>query len=116
METLKQIKEWFYEDISNRYLDFLWDEERDIIETLHSDSDESMSFIEYTKDEAVDIAFQALDWYQMNGNENTIWEAWYVRWYEVALKDILNDLTNIAMFDEMKSDKDIENYINNLLL
>jgi hypothetical protein len=115
MQTLKEIKEWFYEDISNRYLDFLWEEEKYIVDTLTSDVNESWEYIAYTKDVVVDIVFQALDWYQMNANENTIWESWYVRWYEIALQDILSDLTNIAIFDEIKSDKDIETYIRNLL-
>jgi hypothetical protein len=92
MQTLNQIKEDFYEDISNRYLDYLWEEEKHIIETLTSDIDESWEDISYTKPEAVNIAFQALDWYLMDGNQNTIWEAWYTHWYEVAMQTILNEM------------------------
>lgn len=98
MQTLKEIKEWFYEDISNRYLDFLWDEEKDIVENLQSE--DNWTKFNWTKTEAVNIVFQALDGYQMNWNENTIWEAWYVRWYEVALMEFKNRCENIMKVDE----------------
>lgn len=89
MQTLKEIKESLYEDISNRYLDYLWDEEKYILEHLESYVDISKwSSEKYTKEQAVNIAFQALDGYQMNWNENTIWEAWYTRWYEIALHEL----------------------------
>ena len=97
MQTLKQIKEWFAEDL------YSWVDKNDFEYEWELD--------EMIKDYIDELTDFNPEW----EDENKIREAWYVRWYEVALKDILNDLTNIAMFDEMKSDKDIENYINNLL-
>ena len=28
----------------------------------------------------------------MTDTENASWEAWYIRWYEVALKEILHEI------------------------
>ena len=39
--TLKEVKKEMYENMKNRYNDFLWDEERYIVENLESVEDES---------------------------------------------------------------------------
>lgn len=122
MQTLKEIKESLYEDISNRYLDFLWDEEKYILENLQSE--ENWTKFNWTKTEAVNIVFQALDGYQMNWNENTIWVAWYVRWYEVALQELMNhfkainiswEINNIEYTSKIFTSNKLEEMLNNLL-
>lgn len=92
MQTLKNVKIEMYNNIKDRYNDFLWEEERHIVNTLTSDIDESWKDITYTKDEACDIICQSLDWIQMSDTENACWEAWYIRWYEVALKWLQNNI------------------------
>ena len=89
--TLKEVKKEMYENMKNRYNDFLWDEERYIVENLESVEDESW-IIKYTEAEACNIVCQTLDWICMTDTENASWEAWYIRWYEVALKEILHEI------------------------
>ena len=90
MKTLKEIKKEMYDNMKDRYNDFLWEEERYIVEHLASDIETSWSLYTYTEDEACDIVCQSLDWLcNMTDVENTCWEAWYIRWYEVALRELL---------------------------
>ena len=88
MQTLKDVKREMYENMKNRYNDFLSEEERYIVENLHSVEDPDYDTIQYTEDEACNLVCQSLDWLCMNDTENACWEAWYIRWYEVALKEL----------------------------
>lgn len=93
MQTLKEVKIEMYNNMKDRYNDFLSEEERYIVDNLKSDIDESWKDITYTEDEACDIVCQSLDWIcSMTDVENTCWEAWYIRWYEVALQWLQNNI------------------------
>jgi len=125
MQTLKDVKREMYENMKNRYNDFLSEEERYIVEHLESvdecledwnntssemkqvryDNDyekfekdflnknPDSKIIKYTEDKACDIVCQSLDWmWYITDTENACWEAWYIRWYEVALKEILHEI------------------------
>ena len=92
MQTLKDIKIEMYDNMKHRYNDFLWDEERYIVENLESEENSNWVTFKYTEDEACDIICQSLDWLCMTDTENACWEAWYIRWYEVALKELQNEI------------------------
>lgn len=92
MQTLKDVKKEMYQNMKDRYNDLLWEEERHIVETLTSDINESWKDITYTEDEACDIVCQSLDWIDATDTENAFWEAWYIRWYEVALQWLQNNI------------------------
>ena len=91
MKKLKDVKKEMYEHMKDRCNDFLSEEERYIVEHLVSFVNvATWSPTKYTEDEACDIACQWLDWIcSMTDVENTCWEAWYIRWYEVALRELL---------------------------
>ena len=91
MQTFKYVKKEMYEHMKDRCNDFLSEEERYIVEHLESVEDESW-IIKYTEDKACDIVCQSLDWLCMTDAENACLEAWYIRWYEVALKEILHEI------------------------
>lgn len=86
--TLKDVKKEMYEHMKDRCNDFLSEEERYIVEHLVSFVNvATWSHTKYTEDVACDIVCQWLDWIcSMTDVENTCWEAWYIRWYEVALQ------------------------------
>ena len=92
MQTLSQVKQEMYQNLKDRYNDFLSEEERYIVENLHSVEDPEYDTVQYTEDKAADIVFQCLDWIDATDTENAFWEAWYVRWYEVALRELLHSL------------------------
>jgi hypothetical protein len=89
MQTIKEVKEWFadnFAESSDKY------------------------------EEAFNNYLSELDSCDPEGEEeNLSWETWYIRWYEVALKEILSDLTNPDFFSELKTNQCIENYINKIL-
>lgn len=122
MQTLREVKTEMYQNMKDRFNDFLSEEERYIVDNLKSDIDESWKDITYTEDEACDIVCQSLDWMYLTDTENACWEAWYIRGYEVALNELMNHFKSINMCDEaMNKDSKIftsiklEDMINNLL-
>lgn len=97
MQTLKEVKIEMYENMKDRYNDFLWEEERYIVENLKSEEDTDKPIVVYTEDVACDIVCQSLDWLCMTDTENACWEAWYIRWYEVVLRNLIDlDIKNIS--------------------
>ena len=93
MQTLKQVKIEMYDNTKDRWNDFLWDEERYIVENLTSDPNLSWSISKYNEAEAFSIACESLEWDTKTDKEELNWEAWYVRWYDVALKEFRNLLS-----------------------
>jgi len=72
METLKQIKEWFAEEL------YSWESYKDY-------PDDHMKHKNNINDYILELEKCDPDWEE----ENLIWEAWYVRWYEVALQEVI---------------------------
>ena len=74
MQTFKEIKKSFAEDL------YSWLHEND----LNSKEEYNNLFKEY---------IESLDEFNPEWEEqNLCWEAWYIRWYEVALKEFKNAL------------------------
>lgn len=155
MQTLKDVKIEMFQNMKDRWNDFLSEEEKYIVEHLESvdkcledwDNTESNmkkvrypkwyeqfqkeyydkypndKVIKYTEDEACDIVCQSLDWIDSSDTESAMWEAWYIRWYEVALIELMNhfkyiNLADEAMHEESKifTSKKLETMFNNLLI
>jgi len=70
METLEQVKRSFTEDM------YSWADESD--HEVWELEEMKVSYID-------DIENVSPEWEE----ENLIWEAWYVRWYEVALQEVI---------------------------
>ena len=79
MQTLKDIKKSFAEDL------YSWLHEND----LNSKEEYNNLFKEY---------IESLDEFNPEWEEqNLCWEAWYIRWYEVAFKEVLHESDNIII-------------------
>ena len=88
MQTLKQVKTEMYNNMKDRWNDFLEEEERYIRENLKSDPNISWSQSKYNEAEALSIACESLEWDTKTDKEELNWESWYARWYEVALEEL----------------------------
>lgn len=88
MQTLKEVREQFYDDYlinrNNFYLSYEW---KNIIDNLKWED-----WTIYNKSTAAKIAYEFLDWIDATETENAFWESWYIRWYEVALKELQNEI------------------------
>ena len=93
MQALKEVKKEMYDNMKDRSNWFLSEEEIYIVENLKSCvyQDNELPTI-YTWEQAFDIVCQWLDWIDATDLENAFWESWYVRWYEVALKEFKHSL------------------------
>lgn len=78
---------------------FLEDEEKYIVEFLKSDPNLSWSQSIYNEAEAFDIACEFLEWDNKTDKEELNWEAWYTRWYEVALKELKEHISCSEVID-----------------
>lgn len=106
METIKQIKKWF---ANERYS---WSSKNDFEYEWKLD--------EMKQDYIDELWTLDPEW----EDENKIYEAWYVRWYEVALHDLMNYFKSINIATEwwsewkyyptITTDK-LEDMLNNLL-
>lgn len=105
MQTLKQVKTEMYNNMKDRWNDFLEDEEKYIVDFLKSDPNLSWSQSIYNEAEAFDIACESLEWDNKTDKEELNWEAWYARWYEVALKELLYKLDNEDEFESVNEIK-----------
>lgn len=115
MQTLIEVKKEMYENMKNRYNDFLSEEERYIVENLKSEFDWKNDIVIYTEDQACDIVCQSLDWLCMTDTENACWEAWYIRWYEVALKELKYKYEKTIEYDASYKAKQIVENLEYLL-
>lgn len=101
MQTLKEIKQSFTEEL------YSWANDLDFIPWVLS---------EMKNDYVKELENANPEWEE----ENILWEAWYVRWYEVALIWLLNYFKAINIASEWEyyptytTDK-LEEMINNLL-
>lgn len=112
MQTLKQVKTEMYNNMKDRWNDFLEDEEKYIVEFLKSDPNLSWSQSTYNEAEVFEIACESLEWDTKTDKEELNWESWYARWYEVVLKELLY---KINTEDELESVNEIKNTLNYLL-
>jgi len=99
MQTLKQIKQWFANEL------YSWADDLDFIPWVLNQMKQDYIDELWTLDP---------DW----EDENKIWEAWYVRWYEVALKDLLekfksDQVSYYNMFTRWSIEKMLKNLLDN---
>lgn len=125
MKKLKEVKKEMYDNIKDRSNWFLSEEERYIVENLKSCiyQDNELPTI-YTEEQAFDIVCQWLDWIDATDLENAFWESWYIRWYEVALHELMNhfkainiswEINNIEYTSKVFTSNKLEEMLNNLL-
>ena len=115
MQTLKQVKTEMYNNMKDRWNDFLEDEEKYIVDFLKSDTNLSWSQYIYNKAEAFDIACESLEWIIKTDKEKLNWEAWYVKWYEEALKELASCHEDILEYDVSLKAKQIFERLQRLL-
>lgn len=116
MQTLKEVKIEMYDNMKNRYNGFLSEEERYIVENLKSciyQNNELHTI--YTEEQACDVICQSLDWIDTSDIESAMWEAWYIRWYEVALIELKNDLQH-NYDNHTENINDVIEWLNYLLI
>ena len=115
MKTLKDVKKGVYNNMKDRANLFLSDEERYIVDNLVSEVNCNWVSFEYTEDEACDIVCQSLDWIDSSDTESAMWEAWYIRWYEVALNQLILKYKDTIQYDSSYKAKQIVENLDYLL-
>jgi len=94
METIKNIKQWFANEL------YSWAYDLDFIPWV----------LNQMKQDYIDELWTFNPEWE---DENKIWEAWYVRWYEVALHDLLTTLSTDEYEKISEVIFDIKHYLNN---
>ena len=115
MQTLKQVKIEMYNNMKDRWNDFLEDEEKYIVEFLKSDPNLSWSQSIYNEAEAFNIACESLEWDNKTDKEELNWEAWYARWYELALKELASYYEDCIQYEAQFRAKQVFEKIQYLL-